>query len=372
MPWKYMRHNAYHGGDFFKAIGEDFATLNRSKQIVSADVLDAWFDPSPRVIKAIKKHLSFALRTSPPTHCEGLVRAIARHREVLESQIVVAGGSSDLMFIALPQLLKARDRVLILDPMYGEYAHIFTKVLDVELHRHELHREDVFQVDIVRLIADVKRINPALLVMVNPNSPTGQPLAKEEILKLLEAVPSTTKVLVDETYIEYIGRDQSLEKDVGRFENLIIIKSMSKTYALSGARVGYLVASPEIAEQIAKFTPPWSVSLVGQIAAVEALKDQCYYDRMYKKTHKFREDMRGSLAGISSIDVLPSVGNFFLVFLKDQNLSAKNIAEELRKQNIYLRDCHSMSSRMGDRYVRIAVKDQKTNRLIVRALKKVL
>lgn len=367
-----MRTNAYHGGDFFKAIGEDFTSLSRAKKVVGADVLDAWFDPSPRVVKAIKKHLSFALRTSPPTHCEGLIQSIAKHRGLQESQIIVAGGSSDLMFIALPHFVKSGDHVLILDPTYGEYAHIFTKVLDVKLHQHELRREESFNVHVARLLADVQKIKPSLVVLVNPNSPTGQPLPKVEMIEFLSAIPTEVKVLVDETYVEYVGREQSLEQEVDHFPNLMIIKSMSKTYALSGARVGYLVASSDVIDRLAVFTPPWSVSLIGQIAAVEALNDEKYYDRMYKKTHELREDMCLSLTQVQSIDVLPSVGNFFLIYLKEKRLSAETITKQLRTKDIYLRDCSSMSPQMKDDYIRIAVKDAKTNQRVIRALKKLL
>jgi len=69
-----MSKQAYHGGAFFDAIGNDFSTLENSTKVISADVLDAWFDPSPKVIEKVRQYLSFALRTSPPTHCEGLIK----------------------------------------------------------------------------------------------------------------------------------------------------------------------------------------------------------------------------------------------------------------------------------------------------------
>lgn len=367
-----MRKNAYHGGEFFKAIGEDFQNLGRSRKVISADVLDAWFDPSPRAIRKIKKHLAFALRTSPPTHCDGLVEVIAKYRGIPASHIVTAGGSSDLMFIALPQLVKAGQKVLILDPMYGEYAHIFSKVLDVELYRHELQSENYFQANIDALIKDIHEQQPSLIVLVNPNSPTGQLIEKTDMLRVLEAVPQDANIVIDETYIEYVGSEQSLEKEVERFANLVIIKSMSKTYALSGARVGYLVAQPEIVDRISLVTPPWSVSLIGQIAAIEALKDDRYYRRQYQKTHRLRETMRAAFSQVAGVEAFPSIGNFFLLHLKDARLSAKNIVAKLKTEGIYLRDCSSMGVQMQDRFIRVAIKDARTNRRVIHALKKFL
>src|SRR5690606_5640944 len=74
--------NCYHGGAFFDAIGTEFDQLNRRHNIINADVLDAWFEPSPKVITAFTEALPWLLRTSPPTHCEGLIRVIARTRGV--------------------------------------------------------------------------------------------------------------------------------------------------------------------------------------------------------------------------------------------------------------------------------------------------
>ncbi|MBP7806791.1 histidinol-phosphate aminotransferase family protein, partial [Candidatus Gracilibacteria bacterium] len=73
---------AYHGGQFFKAIGETFDTIENQDKVISADVLDAWFDPSPKVIKKLSDNLNFAIKTSPPTHCEGLIKTISEVRGV--------------------------------------------------------------------------------------------------------------------------------------------------------------------------------------------------------------------------------------------------------------------------------------------------
>jgi len=89
-----------HGGAFFGAIGEDFRCLERRHEVINADVLDAWFAPSPRVVSAVSDHLSWLLRTSPPTSCAGMVRAIASARNIPAECVVPAAGSSELIFLA--------------------------------------------------------------------------------------------------------------------------------------------------------------------------------------------------------------------------------------------------------------------------------
>jgi histidinol-phosphate/aromatic aminotransferase/cobyric acid decarboxylase-like protein len=209
-----------------------------------------------------------------------------------------------------------------------------------------------------------------MVVLVNPNSPTGQYWEKENILKIAETFSDTT-IVVDEAYIDYVGKDKSLERDAAKRQNLVVIKSMSKVYGLSGARIAYLAASSSIIEKVSRFIPPWSVSLIAQIAGVEALKDEQYYSQKYAETHVLREEMIKNLQS-SSIKIFNSVANFFLINLIGVGLSAKNIVEQLRKQNIYLRNCDSMSKQFHDDFIRVAVKDKITNRIIVEALRKLL
>lgn len=366
-----MIKQVYHGGAFFSAIGEDFSRFERYKRIVNADVLDAWFDPSPKVLKVIKRNLPYIIKTSPPTHSEGLIEVISKYRKVPKENIVTAGGSSDLIFTFFPRLVASRQKVFILDPMYGEYAHIFEHVIGARLLRFKLHKENSFAVRIGELIVEIKKQKPHVVVLVNPNSPTGQYLPRRSLVKLIRSVPKRTLVVVDETYIEYVNSKLSLEREVRNFKNLVIIKSMSKAYALSGARVGYLVADKRIIDKVGLFVPPWSVSLIGQVAGVEALKDSRYYQKRYKQTFQLRSQLLKSLRKVSGIKVYDSVANYILVELVG-SVKAKTLVAKLRRKNIFIRNCDSMSTQFKNNFVRIAVKDSKTNRGIVLALKEVV
>ena len=174
----------FHGGAFFDAIGTDFETLERKKSIVNADVLDAWFPPSPTAVNALREHLPWLMRTSPPTQSEGLRRAIARHRRVSEENILPGAGSSDLMHLAFLQWLKRNSRVLLLDPMYGEYVHIFERVIGCLVDRIVLQRRDSYVVDLEELGAQAK-LGYDLIVLVNPNNPTGQHIAGHKLKEVL-------------------------------------------------------------------------------------------------------------------------------------------------------------------------------------------
>lgn len=367
-----MSKQAYHGGAFFTAIGEDFSKFERHKKVINADVLDAWFDPSPKVLKKIKNFLSYSIKTSPPTHSEGLIATISKFRKIPTNNIIVAGGSSDIMFTFFPNMIGKGQKVLILDPMYGEYAHIFENVVEAKIIRYKLHKKDNFIIDINHLISEIKKNKPQMVVLVNPNSPTGNYVFKKDILKLLKSIPSNILVVIDESYIDYVNSNFSLEREAIKLSNLAIIKSMSKVYGLSGARVGYLVASSRIIEKVAQFVPPWSVSMIGQIAGIEALKDIAYYQKRYKETHILRESLSKSLSKIVGLKVYNSVANYILVELLNPKASAKKIVQKLRKKNIFIRNCNTMSTQLNDTFIRLAVKDNKTNQKIVKAIKRAL
>jgi len=366
----------YHGGAFFEAIGDEFDDLRRREKIINADVLDAWFDPSPLVTAALTEHLPWLLRTSPPTNCEGMSRAIARARGVEPANILPGAGSSDLIYLSLRHWLTPSSRVLILDPMYGEYAHVLEKVIGCEVDRLTLTRDDGFALDPQRLIA-VSAVAYDLIVLVNPNSPTGQFVDRHALKRALGLLPSTTRLWVDETYIEYAGSNQSLETWAVTTPNVVVCKSMSKVYALSGARAAYLCGSAATLAPLRRISPPWAVSLPAQVAAVAALKDPRYYEEQYELTRSLRGQLVQAVAAIESehgaIEVLPGgVGNFILCALPEAGPSAAAVVERCRRDGVFLRDVGNMGGSLGAHMLRIAVKSAAENERIIAALREAL
>jgi histidinol-phosphate/aromatic aminotransferase/cobyric acid decarboxylase-like protein len=136
---------------------------------------------------------------------------------------------------------------------------------------------------------------------------------REQALRFIQELPPRTRILFDETYVEFAGAEHSLERDIANYPNLLVMKSMSKAYALSGIRAGYLVATPSLIDDMRPFMPPWAISLLAQIAAVEALKDPEYY----AETREFRSELAGEIEGIPGLRVYHSDANFLLVECTD-------------------------------------------------------
>jgi histidinol-phosphate/aromatic aminotransferase/cobyric acid decarboxylase-like protein/GNAT superfamily N-acetyltransferase len=359
----------FHGGAFFGAIGETFDRLERRRDVINADVLDAWFPPSPRVLRAIGEHLPWLLQTSPPTGCEGMVVTIADARGVKPQNVLPGGGSSDLIFRAFREWLTPASRALILDPTYGEYAHVLERVIGCRVDRFTLERESNYEVD---LDAFEERVTTGydIVVLVNPNSPTGRHIDRPALQRMLARIPVQTRVWVDETYIEYAGPGQSLERFAAKSENVIVCKSMSKVYALSGARAAYLCAAPHQLEQLRAITPPWVVSLPAQVAAVNALRDPQYYAARYRETARLRESLAVGLKELGW-EVLPGIANFLLCHLPADGPSAASVTAACRRRGFFVRDAALMGTQLGTHTIRIAVKDAATNRRILEILREV-
>lgn len=362
----------YHGGAFFDAVGDGFEDLSRRGAIINADVLDAWFDPSPRVTDALREHLPWLLRTSPPTGCEGLIRAIARARGVGTENVLAGAGSSDLMFRVLPHWISPTSRVLVLDPTYGEYAHVLESVVGAQVERFTLHEGDEFRLDPDAFARRLAEVRYDLVVIVNPNSPTGTYVDARSLMKLIRRSRPHTRFWIDEAYIDYVDSDQSLEAFAVHELRAVVCKTLSKVYALSGARIAYLCANSRQIAALRAITPPWVVGLPSQVAGVAALGDRAYYDDRWAETHRLRAGLIRDLERIPGSAPLPGVANFVLCRLGAAHPAAASVVDACRRRDLFLRDARAMGDSVGPRMLRIAVKDAATNARMVAILREVL
>lgn len=343
-----MRTGAEHGGAFWNSIGADFKHLKRRSSIINADVLDAWFPPSPLVLEALGEPSAWLFQTSPPEGAEGLLSAISGARRVSSENIVLGAGSSDLIFRALLMALDVDSRALVPDPTYGEYAHVLDKVIGCRVDRLPLID---WRID---LDAAAERLNSELyelFVLVNPNSPTGHSHSPGAVAAFIKAAPERTMIWIDEAYADYAGI--SCEPLVAEAPNVIVCKSMSKVYSLSGLRVGYLVGPKPFVDRVWLRTPPWIVSLPGQIAACAALADSAYYAGRYDETRVLRGELETALVDIAGT-VLMGETNFVLWRLP-ADLDANAVAEKCERGGVYVRKAGSIGSGL-ENTLRISVK----------------
>ncbi|MFG3371078.1 aminotransferase class I/II-fold pyridoxal phosphate-dependent enzyme [Streptomyces sp. NPDC048156] len=362
-----------HGGASFTAIGTDFRSLDRRLEVVAADVLDAWFAPASGARAALAEDAGWVARTSPPTGAEGLLAEIAAALGLPARTLAVGAGSSDLIFRAFGRWLTPASRVLLMDPGYGEYAHVTERVIGCRVDRFRLRREEGWRIDPQRLSAVVEAGEYDLVVVVNPNNPTGRHWPAAELRAVIAAAPARTRWWIDEAYLGYVDPAESLAPFAARDPRAVVCTSMSKTYALSGVRAAYLVAEPETAAEVRRWTPPWAVGLPAQLAAVAALRDPAYYADRLRHTHGLRRKLASDLAGVdASVLVEESVANFLSLTLPPGGPSAAALVAGCRRHDVYLRDLSPLSAAYEGRTVRVAVRDTAENARIVAAYRAAL
>jgi histidinol-phosphate/aromatic aminotransferase/cobyric acid decarboxylase-like protein len=142
---------------------------------------------------------------------------------------------------------------------------------------------------------------------------------------------------IDEAYVDYVGASESLERFAAESENIIVCKTMSKVYALSGMRVAYLCASPHQLSDLITLTPPWAVGLPAQVAAVRALEDAAYYEEQYRSTHLLRGEMHEALRGIGIHEIVPGEANFLMFHLDESQPTAVQVIERARGAGVFVR-----------------------------------
>ena len=193
-------------------------------------------------------------------------------------------------------------------------------------------------------------------------------MAHPDLWEVLRRVPASTCVWIDETYVDYVGSEHSFEPLAAASRNVVVCKSMSKVYALSGLRAAYLCGPRHLIDELRAITPPWAVSLPAQVAAVNALQDSSYYRQRYAETHRYRGELSHRLTELG-FEVTPAVANFLLCRLPDSGISVTEFVKRCRARNLFVRDVSNMG--VSERAVRIAVKDKLTNDRMLRIVRDV-
>jgi threonine-phosphate decarboxylase len=296
-------------------------------------------------------------------HANSLVRDLARFHRLPEEAIVVGNGSTALIY-RLPYALLAKS-VLVLHPTFSEYERAFALGgcrIDLVMRAEA----DGFRPPWRRLFEALRR-GYGVVMLCNPNNPTGDVIAKDELTEFVEEAARTgTVVVVDEAFMDF-HEEATLKHEVLRRSNLIVLRSMTKCYALAGLRLGFLVASPPLAKRVREADEPWAVSALAQIAGRESLKDRNYLRRTLDLIATERQYLMERVAGIPWLRAYPSVTNFLLLKIIRPDWDAPRLQQGLIQHDMLIRDCRSFPG-LGGEFMRIAVRGRKDNSRLLSAL----
>jgi len=299
-----------------------------------------------------------------------LVRSLADIHKVSPEAIEVGSGSSELIQSFLTNAVAAGDSVVIWDPTYGEYVRCI-KAVGGRAVRVPLSRDDGFKPH-TSAVLDAADNRAKVIVICNPNNPTGKLLPKSDLVSLIHSLSADTLVLVDETYIDYTP-DHSVISLISDMPNLAIVRSLSKAYGLAGLRVGYLIAGTEARAKVRKHLRlPWPLGLLAVKAAEAALRDELFVTRRVQQTLRLKASLTKGLAQCPGLKVLPSDTHYFLIDIRGTGFSSPTLCDGLCGMGIYVRNCESFGPQMEKAFIRVTTQSAKHNQLIIRGFAEAL
>ena len=345
---------AGHGGNIYKIAGE--------LGIPENNVIDfsASINPlglSKKVKETIRKSMD-GLVHYPDPDTSLLRQKIAECHDIETSTILCGNGSTELIYL-IPRALRPH-HVLMPAPTFSEYERACTLSQGAVVRRYELKEENAFGFHIDSFISAMQGCDMAFLC--NPNNPTGALLSREHILEIAEAAAGQRCCLVvDEAFIDFTP-EESVIKDVRENPFLIVLRSMTKFYALTGLRIGYAVFHTDLTGRVRECKEPWTVNNLAQQAAVTALEDSEYIEKTYRLMQREKRYIEKHLEKCG-ITFFPSPANYYLLKVWD----AGEVVIRLRNRGILVRDCSNFRG-LNNTYVRIAVKSRKHNEMLIKEL----
>ena len=339
--------------------GIDYAEL-KSLGISPEAVLDFSvsinpFGPPPGIRETIA---STSFERYPDSKASELRQALAEKLNISPSKLIVGSGSTELIRLTAAAYFEPDDLVLIPQPTYGEYETA-CHLADAQIIKQPVIKEPDFQLDMSEMINLLQKHQPKAIFLCNPNNPTGQYMTKEQVLQIMSSALDSLIVL-DEAYIAFTENAWASVDLVDR-GNLVILRSMTKDYALAGLRLGYAIANESIISQLRHVRPPWNVNAVAQKAGILALNADSYLKGCYNKIRKARNFLIKEL-GRLGLSPLPSQTNFFLV--KVGNAAA--FRQNLLKKGMLVRDCTSFGL---PQYIRLAPRSLSECQKLIEAIK---
>jgi threonine-phosphate decarboxylase len=288
-----------------------------------------------------------------------LRQALARYADVRLENVVVANGFVPLLDATL-RILPIRT-CLVPVPAFVEYRRTLERAL-VEMIPHVLPADSEFSFD----TADLFSRDCDAILLANPQNPSGVLSSRETLLRIAgEAAERNIFVLLDEAFIDYTPT-ASLAREVDRFPNLIVFRSVTKFFGMAGLRIAYAAANAALRMQLQESIAPWSVTSLASLAAGIAVQDEAYTQHTMTLNKERRDRMQMAIENLS-VRVFPSAANFILLRLPG-SVDRRQCWERLiRQHRIVLRNCFNYEG-LGDGHLRAAVRTERENGRLVEAL----
>lgn len=340
-----------HGGRFFKAVRESGG----------AEIIDfsASINPlgiSKAALKAAKNALSLAVNYPDPAG-EGFIDELAAHYNIPTECLIAANGSTELIYL-IPRAFRPKS-VLLHTPAFSEYERAcnaagakVSAVYGLSFNKN-------------KFLNAISKTKPEMVFLCNPNNPTGELLAPDDILEIAALARKKHSLLVlDEAFVDFCPGGSLMLPEAFKNTNLIVLRSLTKFHALAGLRIGFAACHPALREKLLAFKEPWTVNVAAQAAAIASLGDSDYARKTRELIAREKSYIESRLRK-ASIPFSPSAVNYYLVKMKRHRAFVKKAFG----MSILLRDCSNFRGLAPAKdygYIRFAVRKRNENRKLMK------
>ena len=297
----------------------------------------------------------FYLNLYPDDNYTQLKEAIVNYIGCKIENISVGNGSSELLDLCVKTFVDTNELILSLDPTFSMYS-IYSKI--VNSRYIGAGEGNDFTINVDDIIKSIEENDPKLTIICNPNNPTGTTIKRDDVLRIVKSTNNV--VIVDEAYMEF--SNESVVDEIENYDNLIVVKTMSKAFSMAGIRTGYLIANEELVKTIEKVRPPYNLNSISALLATKALKQK---DKMLSYVENLKVEREKIYEKLIDMGVKAYKSGANFVFFSSK---VDNLAEKLIENDVLIR---KFGGKL-DNYYRVTVGSPKENEAFLNAMKKIV
>lgn len=337
----------------------------RKEDIIKLGSNENPWGPSPKAMQAIKEEIK-SINRYPESQLHELVSEIAKYSGVKDSQVIIGGdGADEIIDVLAKTFIDAGDEFIVPLPSYMYYEYLLKQYGAKPVYAKWDLTENRLDVE---SIYDSISPKTRMIFLCSPNNPTGT-LIDKEILAEIAAKNPDILIVIDEAYFEY---SEVTNRDlIDEYDNIFIIRTMSKVLGLAGMRIGYGLACSQIIEYMHRIKPVFSLTRLSFVAALNTFRDTEYIEESIRKGIESRQYLYDETSKIKGLKVFPSKSNFMLIDIRDTGFTAAELAEELMKRGVIVRDCTSFKG-LDEYWIRISICTLEEDKRFIEILKEVL
>ncbi len=306
-----------------------------------------------------------ALPHYPDPECAELKEEFSRHLKIPADNLLFGNGSAELIFL-IARALKIK-KALISTPTFSEYENA-VKINSGECLFLKTSENNGFRPNIDNLVKGLKKSDA--LFICNPNNPTGYLLDKGGLDYLAkECVKNNAFLIIDEVFIDFVKETDnfSMFKDILSNKKLLILRSLTKFFALAGLRLGYLAAESKLIEKISLFQPPWSVNSLAQTAGVVAINNTAFIKKSQHYVSEQGKIFFQKLKKIKYLKPYAPITNFIFCKIESANINSRKLRDYCGQAGMLIRDCSNFRG-LNNKFIRLAVRKEEENQKLIRVL----